>query len=134
MFGKVKKSANMGMPKAPWIYVSDETQGQTMVNGLMDLIPEAECCSIDRFSASMASTTHPLIVIERPSTVSIAGKTRNAKAIQTEAITHGCNFVSVNLTSAGSGLLKDARWSTNHLDISSSSDAAMKVYKWLCKY
>ena len=123
----------IGMPKAPWIYVCDDTLGQTLVKGLLALIPEASYCHLDKFSGSTATTKHPLIIAERTSTVLIAEKAKHAKSIRTEAITRGCNFASVSSTGVATRLQKNELWGTNHLDVPDTSDAAVKVYKWLCK-
>jgi len=133
------KLSNLGMPKAPCIYVCDPTSGTKHAKELAALIPEVLHFILNRAEVLVC----PRIPKELKSLVLITDpksdhdnhqKIKTSKELQQKAIGLGANFVSINIMNDMSKISTADKFGPNHLDIADAPGIATKIYKWLCKY
>lgn len=137
---KNKSKSHLGMPNAPWIYISDPTPGTTYSKELAALIPDVLQLNLDRTVPAACALKIPkkctsLVLITDPrSDNDNLQKTKNSSQLKERAINVGSNFASVNIMNDVSKVSAADNFGTNHLNISAAPGIAAKISKWLCEY
>ncbi|KIV83998.1 hypothetical protein PV11_05978 [Exophiala sideris] len=150
---KQSTSPPTALPQAPIVYINDPTEDLRYAHYLRDLIPNCTCIplpdkellnnsfgtELDTLSVKVAAGSPDdgiVLLCESGPDSKPAEKINTVKLFREEAIKHGRNFASVNLSSmesVTSGSKLD--WGTNHLEMhlrgQSTEEVANKVYHWL---
>jgi hypothetical protein len=145
---KTSKSSRLtssALPTAPWIYIYDPLHHAEIGAALNALIPKSSLITeptkptLENVKSSLTlphlRDVVPILAhckVDDPVTV----KQTIVSQYRELAISHGCNFVSVNVSYVD-GEEKSGGWGTNHLEVSAGEKTAKEiaalVYKWLCE-
>jgi len=136
------KTVSCGLPTAPWIYVNDPLDNAAVASALNGLIPNGVLINktTNKALKQVIDPNYKAVVVVlttsypeacTAATQAIANEYREA------AITHGCNFASINVFYSNAHKTA-AGWGTNHLEVGAggltAQEVAEKIYKWLCEH